>query len=146
MSHVEVIASWYYYIHFPKRHYNNIFSEKLVNKLHYWIEKHPHLILPPNVSDSLFVKINGTLVKNHNYIPQISVLELHNDMILPIFQGYFLLQYLLMEKYLLETRLLGSTRQNIKKPMSKNNNITCGCKTCISAMLLQSNLSKWRLS
>ena len=26
------------------------------------------------------------------------------------------------------------------------NNITRGCKTCISAMILQSNLNKWRLS
>ena len=32
------------------------------------------------------------------------------------------------------------------KPMSNRNNITSGCKTCISAMLLQSNLNNWRLS
>ena len=30
--------------------------------------------------------------------------------------------------------------------MSKINNITCRCKTCISAMLFQSDLNKWRLS
>ena len=37
----------------------------------------------PNVKDSLFVKINGTIVKNQKHILQISVRELHNDMILP---------------------------------------------------------------
>ena len=47
---------------FPKRHNDNIFTEKLVNGLHDWIENHPHLIPPPNVSDSLFFKIDGTLV------------------------------------------------------------------------------------
>ena len=29
--------------------------------------------------------------------------------------------------------------------MSNINNIKCGCKTCISAILLQSDLNKWRL-
>ena len=32
------------------------------------------------------------------------------------------------------------------KPMSKINNVTCGCETCISAMLLQWDLNKCRLS
>ena len=32
------------------------------------------------------------------------------------------------------------------KPMSNRNKITCGCKTCIRAMLLQSDLNKWRIS
>ena len=30
--------------------------------------------------------------------------------------------------------------------MSNRNNITRGCETCMSAMLLQSDLNKWRLS
>ena len=32
------------------------------------------------------------------------------------------------------------------KPMSNINKITCGCKICISAMLLQSDINKWRVS
>ena len=32
------------------------------------------------------------------------------------------------------------------KPMSNRNKITCGFKTCISDMLLQSYLNKWRIS
>ena len=35
--------------------------------------------------------------------------------------------------------------KNIKKTININK-ITCRCKTCISAMLLQSDLNKWRLS
>ena len=30
--------------------------------------------------------------------------------------------------------------------MSKSNKITCGCETYISAMLLRSDINKWRLS
>ena len=32
------------------------------------------------------------------------------------------------------------------KPTSNINKITCGCETCISDMLLQIYLSKWRIS
>ena len=44
----------------------------------------PHVIHSLNVKDSLFVKINGNPVKKEKYLPQISVRELHNYMILPI--------------------------------------------------------------
>ena len=37
---------------FTKKHYENIFTEKLINKLFAWIENHPHEIHPPNVKDS----------------------------------------------------------------------------------------------
>ena len=58
---------------FPKRYYEKIFSEKLVNELHDWIENHPNIVHSHNVSDSLFVKINGTLVKKRKRLLQISV-------------------------------------------------------------------------
>ena len=32
------------------------------------------------------------------------------------------------------------------KPTSKINTIACGCETFISAMLIQSDINKWRLS
>ena len=48
---------------FPKRHHDNTFSEKLVYELHACRENHPHVMHPPNESDSLFSKINGTIVK-----------------------------------------------------------------------------------
>ena len=47
MSHIEVIYSWDLYTNFPIGHYDNIFSEKLVNELHDCIEKHPHVIKNP---------------------------------------------------------------------------------------------------
>ena len=36
--------------------------------------------------------------------------------------------------------------QKYVKPMININSITCGCKTCMSSMLLQSYLNKWKLS
>ena len=49
---------------FPKKRDENIFTEKLVNKLHAWIENHPDVRHPLNVKDSFLSKINGTLVIN----------------------------------------------------------------------------------
>ena len=85
MSYIPGTSSLIY----PTRYYDNIFYEKLVNELHDWIDKHPHVIKYPNVSDSLFVKINGTLVNKQKHIIQIFVQELHNNLILTIYQGGF---------------------------------------------------------
>ena len=74
----------------PKKHYENIFNERLVNELHARIENKPHIIHSSNVKESLFVKINGTIVNKQKHLLQISVRELHNDMILPIYEGIFL--------------------------------------------------------
>ena len=46
-----------------------------------------HIIHFSNVSDSIFVKNNGNLVNKQKHLLQISVRELHNDMVLPILQG-----------------------------------------------------------
>ena len=71
----------------PKKYYENIFSERLVNTLHAWIENHPHAIHPTNLKDSLFFKINVTLVNKQKHLLQISARELHNDMRLKISEG-----------------------------------------------------------
>ena len=74
---------------FTNIHDENIFSEKLLNELHTCIENQPHVIHPPNLSESLLVRVNGTLVKKQNHILLISVQELHNDMILQIYQEFY---------------------------------------------------------
>ena len=60
---IIMLSSYLHGIHtsiFPNRHYDNIFSGKLANKLNALIENHPHVIHLPNVSESLFIKIDGT--------------------------------------------------------------------------------------
>ena len=74
---------------FSKKHYENIFYEKIINELHAWIGNHPHVIHSPNIKDSLSVKINGNLVNKQKHLPQISVQELHNDMTLLFLKDLF---------------------------------------------------------
>ena len=90
--------------------------------------------------------MNVSLVKKQQHLLQISVRELHNDTILPsseeIFtgartiDGNICVRYMSLRKYIPKTI----------KPMSDRNKITWGCETCISVMLLQSDINKWRIS
>ena len=38
----------------------------------------------------MLVKTNGTIINKHKHLHQLSVRELHNDTILPIYEGVFL--------------------------------------------------------
>ena len=64
-------------------------SGNIVNELHDWIEKLSRVIKYLNISDSIPVKVNGTILKQHNQMLQISVHDLHNDLRLPVSKGGF---------------------------------------------------------
>ena len=53
------------------------------------LKKYPHVIQSPDLTDSIFVKVNVTLVNKNNHILQISVRELQNDLIFPFSRGGF---------------------------------------------------------
>ena len=67
-------------------------------------------------------------------------------MILSIHQGGFFGARTADGKLYIEDKYLRKYTPNNINPTSKRDNITCGYKTCISAMLLQSYINKWRLS
>ena len=56
------------------------------------MDKNPHVIKPPKVSDSIFVKIKDTIINKQNQLLQIPVIDLHNGIILKINQGGLLVQ------------------------------------------------------
>ena len=111
---------------FPKTHYENISSGKIINELHSWIENHLRLIHFPNVEDSFFVKTNGTLVKKHNHILQISVRYQHKDMVLPISEGVFFGARTSGGKVYIGDTSLRKFMPKCIKPMRNRNNITSG--------------------
>ena len=59
------------------------------NELHSWVKNYPRVIHTSNVKHWSFFKVNGTRVMKQKYILQITVPELHNDMMLPISEGGF---------------------------------------------------------
>ena len=116
--------------------------ENLVNSLHDWVETSPNVIQYTNVSDSIFFKINGTLVKKQKHLIQISVWEIKNDLIIKVSQGGFYGARNEYDKVCIRDTSLRNYMHKKIKPMRNRNNITCGCETCISAMLLKSNLNQ----
>ena len=123
-----------------------IYFWKINNEINAWIDNHPQLIHPSNVKDSVFVKINVTLVKKPKHLLQISVREIHTGMILPSSEGDFSGARTIDGNVCIGDASLRKYIKKYIKPMISRNNITCECETCIMAMLLQSDINKWRIS
>ena len=66
-------------------------------------------------------------------------------MILPISEGRFLNSITVNVKVFIVDTSLRKYMPKYIKPTINRNTITCGCETCISDMLLQSDSNKWRL-
>ena len=72
----------------------------------------------------------------------ILVEEIHNDMISPISEGgYFFARTVDIKSFIGDISLRKYTQKYIK-PSSNRKNITCWCETCLSDMLLQSDINK----
>ena len=84
-SYISGINSWIG----PKRYSTYYFSGNIVNEQHDWIYNHPNVIQSPNVSDSICGKVNGTHEKKQKNLLQISVRDLNNGIILPVYQDGF---------------------------------------------------------
>ena len=67
-------------------------------------------------------------------------------MILPIFEGFVLGAIAVDVRLCIGYTSLRKYLPKCMEPMSNRNKITCGCKNCISSMLIQSYINKWRLS
>ena len=89
----------------------------------------------------MFVKINVTLVKKQKHLLQISVRELHNDLILPNFGRCFSGAITIDLNTCTEYTSLRKYMTKYIKPVSNIDKIACGFKTCITAMLLKSYLN-----
>ena len=96
-----------------KKNCENILSEKLVYELHAWIEISPSCNTYPQCKIIIIYQNIGTRVKEKKHLLQISARELHNNIILPISEGVFLVQEQFIETYVLEICHLGSKCQNI---------------------------------
>ena len=75
---------------------------------------------------------------------QISVQKLHNDMILPISEGFCFGDRTSDRKIFIGVTSLRKYMPKNIKTLSNIKNITCGCETCICAWLLQLYINKWR--
>ena len=89
--------------------------------------------------------MNGNLVNKKSSNSNISR-ELHNDMILPSSEGDCFGAKTIDGNICIGDKSLRKYMKKYIKPTRNIKNITCGCKTFISAVLLQSDINKWRIS
>ena len=126
ISQVEVIHFREWFIVYPNIHHDHFLYEELFNGLYDWIEKHPDVMKSTNLSDSLFVKINGTPVKKQKHMLQISEQELRNDLIITIYQGWFFGARSVDGKVCIGYMSLSNYIPRCVKPTRKRNKITQG--------------------
>ena len=86
------------------------------------------------------------MVKKQNRLLQLSVRELQNDLILPSYERGFSGARTFYGSFCIEDMSLRKYIPKYIKQKSNRNKITCGYKNCIGAMLIQSDLNKWRIS
>ena len=67
-------------------------------------------------------------------------------MILPSYEGGFYGARTVDGRFCIGDKSLSNYMPKYIKPMSNRNKIRFGCKTCISSVLLQSDINKWRIS
>ena len=111
---------------FPKKQYENIFPEEILNELHAWVENYPHVIYSPNVKDSVFVKIDGTLLKIQKHLPQILAQELHNYIVLPSSERYSSFARTVDRNIFIGDTSFRKYMPKYIKQTSNINNIVCG--------------------
>ena len=83
------------------------------------------MIISYNASDSLFIKINITLVNKHYHLLQISVWDLQNDMILPFPPGACFGARTVNDKVCIRYTSLRKYMPEYIKPMMNRNEIKC---------------------
>ena len=71
---------------------------------------------------------------------------MHNDLILPLYQGEYSGTINKDGRVFIGNTSLIKYMQKHMNSTRNRNKISCGCETCISAMLLQYDLNKWRLT
>ena len=123
--------------------YYYYFSENLVNELREYIKKNLHVTPPQNVLNLICSKLDVYWINKHKLLLQISVCEFRYDIVLPVSQGGL---FSLINEYgivCIHNTLLRNYMTKHINQISNRDNITCWCKTCISFMVILSNLNKY---
>ena len=135
-----------------KRKGHSKVTKELRAELHEWILAHPRVGTSPIAKDTLFVRneLTGKKERVGNLLREISIRELHNDLIRKGSGGDGMVAGLesvhdakgkipisdTALRYLLPAQL---------KPMTERHKMMCGCEVCITPDSMQRSLNAWRV-
>jgi hypothetical protein len=129
-----------------RKGYSKVTKEIQVS-LRKWILEHPDVVESPIVNDTLRIW-NPLSKKKDQIVPkqllQISVRELHNDLLKPVEEGGFEFAYTEDGKVLISDTMLRSLLPKEMRRMTERHKQMCGCETCIIGRGLLQSLKAYR--
>ena len=117
------------------RKYKTDFTDDFVKELHEWVKGHRDVIACPNGKDTLKIKMEGQKdpVLMEKLLIQISIRELHNDLVKPMSEGGFAGARDKEGNIIIGDTTLKRLLPPQLRKMTKRNKILCGCETYLQA-------------
>jgi hypothetical protein len=121
-------------------------SPEVRSKFLEWFMNHPNVVESPIVNETIFVKniVTGQKERVNKLLLQISIRELHNDMLLPPDQGGFAEAWDERGAARISDTALRALLPEQARKMTPRHKQMCGCEVCIQIRSLQQSLNAWR--
>jgi hypothetical protein len=112
-----------------------------------WILEHPHIIQSPLVSDTLMIfnPETGQKERTNKLLCEVSIRELHNDMIAPVAEGGLAEAHDSSGNVRISDSALRYLLPSQIRRMTARHKQMCGCEACLTISSLQQSLNAWRL-
>ena len=120
-------------------------TEEVRAELHDWVLAHPHVVVSPIANDTRLVVDPKTHldVRVACLLREVSVRELHNDLIKPVEEGGLACARVDGKVIISDTALRYLLPAQLKR-MTQRHKQMCGCETCLTPRSLQESLNAHR--
>jgi hypothetical protein len=121
-------------------------SPEIRSKFLKWFMNHPNVIESPITNETILVHnlATGEKERVNKLLLQISIRELHNDMLLPLDQGGFADAWDENGNVRISDTALRALLPEQARRMTPRHKQMCGCEVCIQIRSLQQSLNAWR--
>ena len=111
-----------------------------------WFMNHPNVVESPITNETLLVRnlVTGQKERVNKLLLQISIRELHNDMLLPPDEGGFKEAWDETGKVRISDTAMRALLPEQARKMTPRHKQMCGCEVCIQIRLHQIDLNAWR--
>jgi hypothetical protein len=121
-------------------------SPEIRSKFLEWFMAHPYVVESPISNETVLVHnlLTGAKERVNKLLLQISIRELHNDMLLPPDQGGFVDAWDESGNPRISDTALRALLPEQARKMTPRHKQMCGCEVCIQIGSLQQSLNAWR--
>jgi hypothetical protein len=129
----------------PRRGFTKITPE-IREKLNHWILAHPQVVQSPITSDTLLLpdRETGLTICVPKLLLEISIRELHNDLIAPPKSGGLAEARDAEGHVIISDSVLRCLLPPQLRKMTERHKQMCGCEVCLKVISMQQSLNAWR--